>query len=118
MKIGELANASGASVRSIRHYETAGLLKVSRRRSGYRDFDMRDVALVSRIRRMIGLGFTTAEIVRFLPQIIEESGSDCSLVTEAHRAKLADVERQIEELELRREALRTLLQDIHPTAVE
>jgi len=67
MKIGELAKRSGASVRSIRHYEAMGLIRPTRTASGYRDFEPDDAALVRRIRRMIGLGFSTSEIALFLP---------------------------------------------------
>ena len=113
MKIGELAKRSGASVRSIRHYEAMGLIRPTRTASGYRDFEPDDAALVSRIRRMIGLGFSTSEIALFLPQISGEAAraSDCRAVTAAHRAKLDEVERQIADLERRRDALRATLRE-------
>lgn len=107
MKIGDVARLSGASVRSIRHYEDVGLIRSTRTESGYRDFDADAVPLVRRIRRMIGLGFSTAEIATFLPHIIGEAAlvTDCSAVTAAHKAKLEEIERQIADLETRREKL-------------
>ncbi|HEX7930742.1 MAG TPA: MerR family DNA-binding transcriptional regulator, partial [Sphingomicrobium sp.] len=44
MKIGEASTESGVSQRMIRHYEKIGLVPAaSRRDSGYRDYDERDV---------------------------------------------------------------------------
>jgi DNA-binding transcriptional MerR regulator len=62
MRIGEVAKKAGASVRSIRHYEQAGLVRASRGSNGYRDFGTDAVLTVRRIARMIRLGFGTAEI--------------------------------------------------------
>lgn len=50
MKIGDVAKRTGASVRSIRHFEKVGLIRATR------DFGEADVLLVRRIGRMIRLG--------------------------------------------------------------
>lgn len=104
MQIGRLARAAGVSVRSIRHYEAVGLIGSQRAGNGYRDYEPDAVELVVRIRRMIGLGFSTAEIKRFLPSLIGEASlmTDCVAVTRAHSAKIEQIEHQISDLERRR----------------
>lgn len=107
MKIGDVAKKAGVSVRSIRHYESVGLVKSSRGESGYRDFGADAALLVRRIGRMIRLGFTTAEIATFLNCIVDDTAkvTACESVALAHRKKLAEIERQIADLEARREKL-------------
>jgi DNA-binding transcriptional MerR regulator len=107
MKIGDVARQAGASVRSIRHYEKVGLITSSRGVNGYRDFDADTPLLVRRIGRMIRLGFTTAEIATFLNCIVDDLAkvTACDSVAAAHRKKLAEIERQIADLEARREKL-------------
>ncbi len=107
MKIGDVARRTGASVRSIRHYEKVGLIRATREENGYRDFDEADVLLVRRIGRMIRLGFTTEEIATFLNCIVDDPATvtACPKVAAAHRLKLAAIERQMADLETRRQKL-------------
>lgn len=65
--IGELSRATGASPRSIRHYEKLGLLSAERRANGYRDYDSASVATIGTIRTLLDLGFPTALIEQILP---------------------------------------------------
>jgi DNA-binding transcriptional MerR regulator len=107
MRIGEVAKKAGASVRSIRHYEQAGLIRASRGSNGYRDFGADAVLTVRRIARMIRLGFGTAEIATFLNCIVDDPAevTACESVAAAHREKLAEIERLIADLEARRKTL-------------
>ncbi|PTL75578.1 MerR family transcriptional regulator [Vitiosangium sp. GDMCC 1.1324] len=106
MNIGQLSRLSGASARSIRHYEKAGLLVSSRRSNGYRDFDPEAVLRVRHIARMIRLGFSLEEIATFSPCMFRsKSNIVCPNALAAHEEKLADIERQIAELESRRARL-------------
>ena len=67
MKIGEASAASGISERMIRHYEKIGLMpEPTRRDSGYRDYDGRDVHTLKFIGRARDLGFSVGEIGRLL----------------------------------------------------
>lgn len=67
MNIGQAAKASGVSTKMIRYYEQTGLIpKVSRRDSGYRDYDDADVHRLGFIRRARDLGFTVEQIGELL----------------------------------------------------
>jgi len=67
MLIGELAKQSGASARSIRHYEASGLLQAQRGENGYRDYAPEAVDVVQHIRWLISAGLTVKTIRRILP---------------------------------------------------
>ena len=54
--IGELSARTGASHRSLRHYEALGLLPAERASNGYRYFGEEAVELVQRIKALLALG--------------------------------------------------------------
>lgn len=70
MHIGELADRSQMSLRTIRHYDEVGLLKPSgRTEGGFRLYTERDFTRLLLIRRMKPLGFTLeamAELLRVI----------------------------------------------------
>lgn len=67
MRIGELSERTGVSVRSLRYYEEQGLLSPARTPSGYRRFTEDDVTTVRRIGSLLAAGLNTRKIVRILP---------------------------------------------------
>lgn len=111
MSIGELARETGASLRSIRHYDDHRLLSSVRAENGYRVFPALAVTQVRQIQRLIGAGFSLAEIREF-PDCMRmiEGAAACSETTEVQRRRLASIERQIAELEQRRSRLRQMLE--------
>ncbi|ALG12538.1 MerR family transcriptional regulator [Kibdelosporangium phytohabitans] len=63
MRIGELAGLTGLSTRAIRHYHHRGLLpEPERRPNGYREYGLRDVVALARIRRLTELGLSLDEV--------------------------------------------------------
>ncbi|HYD53485.1 MAG TPA: MerR family transcriptional regulator [Gemmatimonadaceae bacterium] len=105
MQVGELAERAGVSVRSIRHYEGAGLLRAKRRPNGYREFDDGAVTRVRTIRDLIDTGFTVEEIASLSSCLDGTDGAErCSARTAAlYRRKLVKIEAQQRTLaELRR----------------
>ena len=65
--IGQASNASGVSVKMIRHYEAIGLLpKVARTFANYRVYSAHDVHNLRFIKRSRDLGFSMAEIQELL----------------------------------------------------
>ena len=67
MQIGELSRRSGVSVRMLRYYEREGLLRPSRRVSGYRAFSEDDLLVVRRIRALNSVGLPLKVIRKILP---------------------------------------------------
>lgn len=67
MRIGELAEGTGATPRALRHYERAGLISSERAPNGYRIYDERAVVRVRNIRYLLAAGLTLADVLVFLP---------------------------------------------------
>lgn len=67
MRIGELARATGASARALRHYEQAGLISSERAPNSYRVYDERAVTRVRNIRYLLDAGLTLDDVRVFLP---------------------------------------------------
>lgn len=101
MKIGQAAAASGISERMIRHYEKIGLMPTpSRRDSGYRDYDERDVHSLRFIGRARDLGFSVDEI-RMLLDLWQDHGrasADVKRLALSRAAELKRKERALHEM--------------------
>jgi len=112
LSIGQLATATGVSVRSLRHYEAQGLLVAGRSANGYRHFPASAVAQVRQLQRLLGAGFSLAEI-RGFPDCMRliEGAQACPETSAAQRQRLRTLERQIDELESRRARLLAMLRD-------
>lgn len=68
-RIGQLADATGITVRALHHYDHTGLLSPSRQSSsGHRVYGSDDVARLYRILALRQLGFGLAEIKAFLDE--------------------------------------------------
>lgn len=110
MKIGDLARATGVSVRSIRHYDQRGLLDSTRADNGYRAFQPVAVTQVKQIQRLIATGFTLEEIRHFPDcMLLIEGAKACANITDVQRKRLAILEKQIKVLEQQRHRLRSML---------
>lgn len=112
LSIGALSEQAGVSVRAIRHYDENGFLDSVRGPNGYRIFSKAAVGQVRQIQRLINSGFSLVEIKEF-PECMRltEGTTICEITTEAHRARLAKVEKQLVELEQRRKRLISALED-------
>lgn len=110
LTIGALARGTGVSVRSLRHYDAQGLLASGRRSNGYRFFAPAAVVQVRQIQRLLATGFSLAEICSF-PDCMRliEGVRACPQTAELQRRRLAEIERQIADLERRRTRLRKML---------
>lgn len=105
--IGELARLAGVPIDTVRHYERIGLLRpASRLVSGYRRYGIAEQKRLRFIRRAKALGFTLDEIVELLELSANRNVGE---VRRAANARLADVERRIEELVRVRDSLRQLI---------
>ncbi|MCO1337867.1 MerR family transcriptional regulator [Kocuria polaris] len=75
MQIGELSEAVGLSLRTIRHYDDVGLLPASRTEGGYRVYSESDLQRMLAIRTLKPLGFSLEEM-RGILDAIDASQAD------------------------------------------
>jgi MerR family copper efflux transcriptional regulator len=88
MHIGELAEATGLSLRTIRHYDEVGLLPATTRtEGGFRLYTPADLERLLVIRSMKPLGFTLEEMAELL-QIVDTLATPGD--HSAERRRLAD----------------------------
>ena len=98
MKIGELSERTGVSTRTIRYYESIGLLPaVSRTPSGYRAYDAEAVERLRFVRDAQATGLTLAEIGSVL-EMKDAGARTCEHTRRLLRRHLADVDERIRQL--------------------
>lgn len=114
MRIGELAAKAEVSTKTIRYYESLGLVaEPDRTASGYRDYVASDVERLRFIRQAQATGLTLSEIASVLE--LKSSGErSCSHTLQLLERHLADVDAQIERLK----ASKVLLQELAERAAE
>jgi MerR family mercuric resistance operon transcriptional regulator len=107
LAIGQLAEAAGVSVETVRYYERRGLLDPpSRTPSGYRSYRPADLDRLRLLLRAKELGFTLAEIAELLDAA--DSGSIADITAAVHQ-KLAALDAQLDDLAVTRCRLRRLV---------
>lgn len=97
MHIGELADRTGLSQRTIRHYEEVGILTpTSRTDAGYRVYTGADEQRLMLIRRMKPLGYSLEEMKALLQVVdaLEGHPDDPSLRSQFDRIRDEAVERR------------------------
>jgi MerR family copper efflux transcriptional regulator len=110
MFIGELAAQSGVTTKTIRFWESAGLLSdPARTPSGYRDYDPAVADSLRFIRHAQAAGLTLAEIRQVLA-ISDDGEPPCEHVTGLIHQHLVDVDERIRELTETRSLLDRLAQ--------
>lgn len=68
MRVAEIAELTGTTVRTVRYYHSLGLLPVPGERGGWRDYDLGHVARLSRIRWLVQAGVSLETIKRVLDE--------------------------------------------------
>ena len=109
MRIGELARRTGVSERSLRYYETQGILKADRTPGGHRDYPEGAVDRVIRIQEFYAAGLCSSKIAELLPCVRDADGGPSAIAT----PRLVDdltlerdrIDRRIDELRRSREVL-------------
>jgi DNA-binding transcriptional MerR regulator len=94
MRIGELSRRSGASPRSIRYYESVGLLSSRRDSRGYRDFDASAVAQIAKIKLLLRVGLDITDIVVMLPSADTSEVVYCARAQQRIDEQIGRIERQ------------------------
>ncbi len=108
LKIGELAEASGSTIDTIRFYENKGLLVPGvRSDSNYRHYNEEAISILKFIQLTKELGFSLSEIKEFLEIRIDKRGT-CSLAMEKIKNKEAEIENKINDLKKIKKALKKI----------
>ena len=113
MKIGEAARASGVSAKTIRYYESIGLIpRASRSESGYRSFVQIDIDTLRFVKRARSLGFSVKDVARLLDLWRDRSRVSSAVKTLATE-QLGEIDRKIDELRSMRDTLEHLAEQCH-----
>ena len=109
MNIGTVAERSGVPPKSIRYYESIGLIHPAERRpNGYRSYSPHDMRTLAFIKRARSLGFSVEE-VRDLLDLWRDRSRKSSAVKAMAAHHIEALERKIEELQSMRKALAELV---------
>ena len=110
MRIGELGDRCGVSTKTIRYYESIGLLdEPERTASGYRSYDADAVGRLRFIRDAQATGLTLAEISSVL-ELKSAGERSCAHTTALIEAHVDAIDVQIFQLRSARTELATLLE--------
>lgn len=111
LRSAEVARLTGVSTDTLRHYERKGLIARPRRSAnGYREYPPATVDRVLLVQRAIAVGFTINELAKILKQR-DKGGAPCRGVRALAEAKLAGIEKQLQELTTLHAELQTILRD-------
>ncbi|MEV4054682.1 MerR family transcriptional regulator [Amycolatopsis sp. NPDC049688] len=104
--IGELARASGVTVRTLHHYDRIGLVSPGERTAaGHRRYLEADIRRLYRVRTLCGMGLSLDEVAVVLRNAGDDPGSLRGLLT----AQLADLEARAARIAESAQRLRGLL---------
>lgn len=115
MRISELSNKTGVSMRSLRYYEEKGLIEPKRLHNGYRDYDESILEQVKTIRLYFNLGLSIAEIQEVVncdPFVFPYQTFICDDVMALYQNKLIEVEQQLKTLTEIQSRLKSRIQKI------
>jgi Hg(II)-responsive transcriptional regulator len=109
LRTGEVAEAAGVNVETLRYYERRGLLKEPKRRdSGYREYPLDTVRIIRFIKHAQELGFTLDEIEELLG-LRNDRSRTCGEVRVAALTKIEEIDRKVRSLQAIRNALSGLV---------
>jgi DNA-binding transcriptional MerR regulator len=111
MRIGELAARAGTTTRTLRYYESRGLLPARRGENGYRTYDEHDLRLLRQIRTLQDFGFDLEETRPFVECLRagHPEGDSCPASLAVYRRKLGELDSLIDELQAVRAEVGALL---------
>ncbi|MFF8838806.1 MerR family transcriptional regulator [Streptomyces sp. NPDC015130] len=100
MRIGELAERAGTTTRTLRYYESRGLLTARRTEQGHRTYDEADLRLLQQIRTLQAFGFELEETRPFVDCLRagHPAGDSCPASIAVYRRKVAELDGLIEQL--------------------
>lgn len=113
MNIGEVATQTGVPAKTIRYYESVGLIPAAARRgNGYRSYSQTDLHTLRFILRARELGFSVAEVEELLA-LWRNKRRKSQAVKVIALAKIVEIERKIAALETMKRSIRHLTAHCH-----
>lgn len=108
MQIGQLADTAGVTTKTIRYYESIGLLdEPARTASGYRSYGPGAIERLDFVKQAQSSGLALAEIKSIL-EIKDEGGQTCEHTTRLLGRHLEELDAKIVELQAARVELRAM----------
>lgn len=121
MKIGELSERTGASIRMLRYYQEQGLLEPTRTAAGYRVYADSDVDRVARIRCMLSAALPAPVVLSTLRFLLDERAperpADREEMAKTLQTELDGLEAKINALQESRRLLTLVLDDVRTEVV-
>lgn len=108
MRIGELAERTGASPRSLRYYEQQGLLASERTSGGQRDYPNGAVQRVELIRLLLAAGVPSRTIVEIIPCTLTGHATSDMIDLLAHERER--IEQHVSDLSAARDRLTSVIE--------
>ncbi|GGY85792.1 MerR family transcriptional regulator [Marinobacter zhanjiangensis] len=109
MKVSDLAKAAEVKPDTVRFYTRESLLNPTRNPdNNYQQYDAEDLRRLRFARKARQLGFSLPEIRSILDQA-DENHSPCPMVREVFEERLAEVEKEIAQLQQLRERMKSAL---------
>lgn len=113
MNIGDVARRSGVTAKTIRYYESVGLIpQPPRTVSGYRAYEEDDLQILRFVQRARSLGFSVKDVANLLALYTDKSRSSADVKALAAR-HVRRIEQKIVELESIRGTLLDLMERCH-----
>ncbi|MFZ0086122.1 MAG: MerR family transcriptional regulator [Candidatus Acidiferrales bacterium] len=111
MRSGILAGQAKISVDTLRHYERLGLLAPPpRTQSGYREYPAQSLQRVMLIQHALAVGFSLTELRDILKER-DKGGAPCRRVAKLVRAKLAQLDAELQNLRRLRRDMARIVRD-------
>ena len=116
--IGQVTNLSGIPIRTIRYYESLGLVESSgRTEGGFRQFSTDVLTRLAFIKRAQSLGLSLEEI-RDILQVYDQGQPPCGEIKEKLEEKLSQIDSQITQLLTLRAEIGELLDGWNNKAIQ
>ncbi|MBN4006359.1 heavy metal-responsive transcriptional regulator [Nostoc sp. LPT] len=107
--IGQVTDLTGIPIRTIRYYESLGLINSLRRtEGGFRQFSLDVLTRLAFIKRAQNLGLSLEEIGNIL-QVYDQGQTPCGEIKEKLEEKVLQIDRQIDQLLTLRSEIKGLL---------
>jgi Cu(I)-responsive transcriptional regulator len=113
MNIGAIAKRTGLPAKTIRYYESIGLIPPALRSEGnYRTYSEQDLQTLKFVQRARGLGFSVKDVSRLLTlwQDRRRASAEVRRLAQEH---VGEIDRKIEELKGMRRTLTPLIERCH-----